>query len=155
MLFSGQLALGPFIGQAAGYSVGVLLLLVCKGLAYGASMSGFRGGPVFPALFVGAVGGAALSHLPGLPLVPAVAMGMGGDERGDAPPAAPLGTAGDPAAAIRRTRGDTAGDRGGGQLLRRVSENHPGAGGRTLRASHASARAGKQLRSRRGTCSGT
>ncbi|MGE5288187.1 MAG: chloride channel protein [Micromonosporaceae bacterium] len=76
-MFSGQSALGPFIGQAAGYSVGVLLLLVCKGLAYGASMSGFRGGPVFPALFGGAVGGTGLSHLPGLPLVPAVAMGMG------------------------------------------------------------------------------
>jgi chloride channel protein, CIC family len=78
VLFSGQSALGPFIGQAAGYSIGaLLLLLVCKGLAYGASMSGFRGGPVFPAMFVGAVGGAALSHLPGLPLVPAVAMGIG------------------------------------------------------------------------------
>jgi H+/Cl- antiporter ClcA len=78
VLFSGQTALGPFIGSAATYTVGaLLLLLVCKGIAYGASMSSFRGGPVFPALFVGAVGGAAMSHLPGLPLVPAVAMGMG------------------------------------------------------------------------------
>jgi H+/Cl- antiporter ClcA len=78
VLFSGQSALGPFIGHAAGYSLGALLmLLLCKGLAYGASMSGFRGGPVFPAMFTGAVGGAAMSHLPGLPLVPAVAMGIG------------------------------------------------------------------------------
>jgi H+/Cl- antiporter ClcA len=78
VLFSGQTALGPFIGQATSYSVGALLLLLaCKGLAYSVSMSSFRGGPVFPAMFTGAVGGAAMSHLPGLPLVPAVAMGIG------------------------------------------------------------------------------
>ncbi|HEX5881528.1 MAG TPA: chloride channel protein [Actinomycetota bacterium] len=78
VLFSGQDAMGPLISQSAGYSVGALLLLVaCKGLAYGASMSGFRGGPVFPAMFLGAAGGIALSHLPGLPLVAGVAMGIG------------------------------------------------------------------------------
>jgi H+/Cl- antiporter ClcA len=55
----------------------LLLLLVCKGLAYGASLSGFRGGPTFPAMFLGAAGGVALSHLPGLPLVDGVAMGIG------------------------------------------------------------------------------
>jgi chloride channel protein, CIC family len=78
VLFSGQDALGPLISQSAGYSAGALVLLVaCKGLAYGASMSGFRGGPVFPAMFLGAAGGIALSHLPGLPLVAGVAMGIG------------------------------------------------------------------------------
>ena len=78
VLFSGQDAMGPLISQSAGYSVGALVLLVaCKGLAYGASMSGFRGGPVFPAMFLGAAGGIALSHLPGLPLVAGVAMGIG------------------------------------------------------------------------------
>ena len=78
VLFSGQSQLGPLITNAAGYSVGaLLLLLVCKGLAYGASLSSFRGGPTFPALFIGAAGGIALSHLPGLPLVPGVAMGIG------------------------------------------------------------------------------
>jgi H+/Cl- antiporter ClcA len=78
VLFSGQDALGPFVSQSASYSVGALLLLVaCKGLAYGASMAGFRGGPVFPAMFLGAAGGVAMSHLPGLPLVPGVAMGIG------------------------------------------------------------------------------
>ena len=55
----------------------LLLLLVCKGLAYGVSLGSFRGGPIFPAMFLGAAGGIALSHLPGLPLVPAVAMGIG------------------------------------------------------------------------------
>ncbi|MBV9207952.1 MAG: chloride channel protein [Actinobacteria bacterium] len=78
VLFSGQTALPTFVGQAASYSVGALLLLLaCKGLAYGVSLSSFRGGPVFPALFIGTVGGAAMSHLPGLPLVPAIAMGIG------------------------------------------------------------------------------
>jgi len=47
---------------AASYSVGALLLLfACKGLAYGVSLSSFRGGPVFPAMFIGTVGGAAMS----------------------------------------------------------------------------------------------
>jgi len=78
VLFSGQSQLGPLISNAATYSVGALLLLLaCKGLAYGASLSSFRGGPTFPALYLGAAGGIALSHLPGLPLVPAVAMGIG------------------------------------------------------------------------------
>ena len=78
VLFSGQDAMGPLISQSAGYPAGALALLVaCKGLAYGASMSAFRGGPVFPAMFLGAAGGIALSHLPGLPLVAGVAMGIG------------------------------------------------------------------------------
>jgi H+/Cl- antiporter ClcA len=78
VLFSGQDDIGPLITHAASYSVGALLLLiVCKGLAYGLSLSGFRGGPIFPAMYLGAAGGIALSHLPGLPLVPAVAMGIG------------------------------------------------------------------------------
>jgi H+/Cl- antiporter ClcA len=77
-LFSGQSALGPLIIHSASYSVGALLLLLaCKGLAYGASLSSFRGGPTFPAMFLGAAGGIALSHLPGLPLVDGVAMGIG------------------------------------------------------------------------------
>ena len=77
VLFSGQSALGPFITNSASYTVGALLLLIiCKGLAYGVSLSSFRGGPTFPALFVGAAGGVALSHLPGLSLVDGVAMGI-------------------------------------------------------------------------------
>jgi H+/Cl- antiporter ClcA len=78
VLFSGQSALGPFISKSAGYTVGALVLLMaCKGLAYGMSLSGFRGGPTFPAMFLGAVGGVALSHLPGLPMVDGIAMGIG------------------------------------------------------------------------------
>lgn len=78
VLFSGQSALGPLIQNSATYTVGALLLLMlCKALAYGISLGSFRGGPIFPALFIGAAGGIAMSHLPGLPLVPAVAMGLG------------------------------------------------------------------------------
>src|SRR5215831_8162175 len=78
VLFSGQDDMGPLIQHAASYSVGaLLLLLVCKGLAYGVSLSSFRGGPIFPALFIGTAGGIAMSHLPGLPLVAGVAMGLG------------------------------------------------------------------------------
>jgi chloride channel protein, CIC family len=78
VLFSGQSGLGPLVTGASGYTVGALLLLmVCKGLAYGAALSSFRGGPVFPALYLGGAAGIALSHLPGLPLVAGVAMGIG------------------------------------------------------------------------------
>jgi chloride channel protein, CIC family len=78
VLFSGQSSVGPLVTHAASYTVGgLLLLLACKGLAYGVSLSGFRGGPVFPSLFIGAAGGILLSHLPGLSLVPGVAMGIG------------------------------------------------------------------------------
>ena len=78
VLFSGQNDLGPLLAGAAGWSVGALLLLiVCKGLAYALALSSFRGGPVFPAMFIGAAGGMAAAGLPGLELVPAVAMGIG------------------------------------------------------------------------------
>jgi H+/Cl- antiporter ClcA len=78
VLFSGQSALGPLITHSASYTVAALLLLLaCKGLAYSASLSSFRGGPTFPGLFLGAAGGVAMSHLPGLPLVAGVAMGIG------------------------------------------------------------------------------
>jgi H+/Cl- antiporter ClcA len=78
MLFSGENDIGPLVDHAASYSVGtLLLLLVFKTLAYGVSRGSFRGGPIFPALFIGAAGGIAMSHLPGLPLVAGVAMGIG------------------------------------------------------------------------------
>jgi hypothetical protein len=78
VLFSGQDGMGPLVAQAGGYPARALvLLLACKGLAYGVSLSSLRGGPIFPALFIGAAGGMALSHLPGLPLVAGLAMGMG------------------------------------------------------------------------------
>ena len=78
VLFSGQDALPDLVAQASSYSVGALILLAgCKMLAYGLSLSAFRGGPVFPAMFIGAVLGIAASGLPGLSLAPAIGMGIG------------------------------------------------------------------------------
>jgi chloride channel protein, CIC family len=78
VLFSGQSGLPTLLNNNATYSVGALLLLLaCKGLAYGLSLSAFRGGPTFPALYLGAAGGLALSHLPGLPPDTGAAMGVG------------------------------------------------------------------------------
>ncbi|MET7991061.1 alpha/beta fold hydrolase [Amycolatopsis sp. NPDC005232] len=78
VLFSGETALPALLENSAAYAVPTLLLLLaCKGLAYGVTLSAFRGGPVFPSMFLGAAGGIALSHLPGLPLVAGVAMGIG------------------------------------------------------------------------------
>jgi len=78
VLYSGQSALPALIQQAATWSVGALvLLIICKGVAYGVSLGGFRGGPTFPGMFIGAAAGIALSHLPGLPLIDGVGMGIG------------------------------------------------------------------------------
>ncbi len=78
VLFSGENSLAPLIQDADSFTVGALVaLVVCKGLAYSFSLSGFRGGPIFPAMFIGAAGGIALSHLPGLPMIAGVAMGIG------------------------------------------------------------------------------
>ena len=78
VLFSGQTALPPLLEHAASYTAGTLVLLVvCKGLAYSLSLSSFRGGPTFPAMFIGAAGGIALSHLPGLPMIAGAAIGIG------------------------------------------------------------------------------
>jgi len=78
VLFSGQSALPTLIQQAGGWTVGSLaLLLVCKGVAYSMSLGSFRGGPIFPAMFIGAAGGILLSHLPGLPMIAGVAIGVG------------------------------------------------------------------------------
>jgi H+/Cl- antiporter ClcA len=78
VLFSGQDGLGPLVSNSATYTVGALLmLLMCKSFAYGLSLSSLRGGPVFPAIFIGAAIGVVMSHLPGLPLVAGIAMGIG------------------------------------------------------------------------------
>jgi hypothetical protein len=77
VLFSGQDALPGLVEHARDYSVAALVALAaCKMLAYGLSLSAFRGGPVFPAMFVGATVGITLSGLPGLSLAPALAAGI-------------------------------------------------------------------------------
>jgi H+/Cl- antiporter ClcA len=76
VLFSGQQQLPLVVAET---SVGVLVLLVlAKGAAYALSLAaGFRGGPVFPAITLGAALGAlAAEVLPGLATTPAVGIGI-------------------------------------------------------------------------------
>ena len=78
VLFSGQDQLPGLIGQAGTWSLSALAwLLVFKGLAYLLSLGSYRGGPTFPALFLGAAAGIMCSHLPGFPASAAVPVGMG------------------------------------------------------------------------------
>lgn len=76
VLFSGSKALAPVVEQGTGLAVGTIALLyLFKGVAWSVSLGSFRGGPVFPAIFMGGVGGVLASNLPGFPLgaaVPAV-----------------------------------------------------------------------------------
>jgi H+/Cl- antiporter ClcA len=77
VLFSGSSALVPLVDQAATLSLGTMaMLLLLKGIAWSISMGSFRGGAVFPAIFMGTVGGLFASHLPGLPEGAAVAAVM-------------------------------------------------------------------------------
>jgi H+/Cl- antiporter ClcA len=79
VLFSGQDAMPQLVQHAAGTSLlAMMLLIVCKGLAYALSLSAFRGGPVFPSMLIGAAVGIAASGLPGMDLAPAIGMGIGG-----------------------------------------------------------------------------
>ena len=78
VLFSGQEAMDTLVTQAATLSLGTLaLLLVFKSIAWGLSLGAARGGPTFPAMFLGIVGGLLAGHLPGFAEQPAVAALMG------------------------------------------------------------------------------
>ena len=78
VLFDGQTQLPGLVQQAGAWSLGTIaLLLLCKGIAYGLSLGSFRGGPTFPAIFLGAVGGIMASQLPGFPETAGVAVGVG------------------------------------------------------------------------------
>ncbi|WP_435972432.1 chloride channel protein [Streptomyces sp. Qhu_M48] len=74
---SGQATLSTLASDAHSWGVGALLaVLLLKGAAYTLCLGSLRGGPVFPALFLGAATGVLLAPLPGLGLVPAMAAGM-------------------------------------------------------------------------------
>jgi hypothetical protein len=78
VLFSGEDAFTPVVTEGAAWPLATLFtLLACKSVAWGLSMGSFRGGPTFPALFVGAVGGLIAAHLPGFSETPAVAALIG------------------------------------------------------------------------------
>ena len=74
VLFSGESAFGDLFDSAATISLSTLaLLLVFKGLAWSISLGNFRGGPTFPAIFLGVVAGLMAAHLPGYAETQAVA----------------------------------------------------------------------------------
>ncbi len=78
VLFSGQQALGPLVADPGAWSLSALALLCAfKGVAYGLSLGSFRGGPVFPGMFLGAAAGLMAAQLPGFDVTPAVAVGIG------------------------------------------------------------------------------
>ena len=78
VLFSGETALPGLVSDAGTWSVGALaLVLAFKGFAWSISLASFRGGPVFPALFLGAAAGLLASYLPGFDETASVAVGMG------------------------------------------------------------------------------
>ena len=78
VLFSGQYSIGPLVASPGAWSLSALALLIgFKGLAYGFSLGSFRGGPTFPAMFLGAAGGLMAAQLPGFSVTPAVAVAIG------------------------------------------------------------------------------
>jgi H+/Cl- antiporter ClcA len=78
VLFSGQESIGPLVSNAGAYSIGTLIaLMLFKGLAWSVSLGSFRGGPTFPAMFIGAAGGIAASNLPGLTMSAAIPVCIG------------------------------------------------------------------------------
>jgi H+/Cl- antiporter ClcA len=74
---SGQTTLAQLAEQPASWGIGTLVLLVLfKGLAWGISLGSLRGGPIFPALLVGAAAGVACGGLPGLGIPSGFAVGL-------------------------------------------------------------------------------
>ena len=75
---SGQDTLATLATDPGAWSTGALvMLLACKGLAYALCLGVFRGGPVFPAIFLGAAFGVLASTLvPSIGTLPGLAIGM-------------------------------------------------------------------------------
>ncbi len=73
-----HLAFSSLFASASTISLSALaLLLLFKGIAWSISMSSFRGGPTFPAIFLGVVAGLLAGHLPGYSETPAIAVLVG------------------------------------------------------------------------------
>ena len=74
VLFSGQAAIPALLAETSTFVV--LVLLVAKAIAYAVSLaSGFRGGPIFPAIFIGI--GVATFPVIWFDMSPTVALAMG------------------------------------------------------------------------------
>ncbi|MFJ1752978.1 chloride channel protein [Kitasatospora sp. NPDC088134] len=74
---SGQATLGHLAADPHAWSVGALLALVLfKGLGWGVALGSMRGGPIFPAVLLGAALGVAAGGLPGLGTAAGLAAGL-------------------------------------------------------------------------------
>ncbi|WP_030766351.1 chloride channel protein [Streptomyces sp. NRRL F-2664] len=74
---SGQAVMGSMAADPQAWGIGALIaVLLCKGAAYALCLGSLRGGPIFPALFLGAAAGLLFAPLPGLGVVPGLAAGM-------------------------------------------------------------------------------
>ncbi|MGI5466256.1 chloride channel protein [Streptomyces sp. CA-132043] len=74
---SGQSMLAELGADPHAWSVTALLaLLLCKALAWAVCLGSCRGGPIFPAVLLGAVAATACAGLPGLGTAPALALGV-------------------------------------------------------------------------------
>lgn len=74
---SGQATLGALAADPAAWPIGALLALVlCKTLGWGIALGSLRGGPIFPAILIGAALGVACAPLPGLGTASALAAGL-------------------------------------------------------------------------------
>ncbi|MEU9608027.1 chloride channel protein [Streptomyces sp. NPDC048057] len=74
---SGQATLGALAADPHAWSVAALVVLVvCKGLAWGIALGALRGGPIFPAVLLGAALGIACAGLPGMGATPGLALGV-------------------------------------------------------------------------------
>jgi H+/Cl- antiporter ClcA len=78
VLFSGEEAFGSLFASTQTIALSTLaLLMLFKGLAWAISLGNFRGGPTFPAIFLGVVAGLMAAHLPGYAETQAVAALVG------------------------------------------------------------------------------
>jgi chloride channel protein, CIC family len=78
VLFSGEEAFGSLFASSQTIALSTLaLLMLFKGLAWSVSLGSFRGGPTFPAIFLGVVAGLMAGHLPGYAETQAVAALVG------------------------------------------------------------------------------
>lgn len=74
---SGQELLAPLAADPAAWGAGALVaLLAFKAIAYAFSLGTLRGGPIFPAVLLGAAAGVLVADLPGYGAIPGLAAGM-------------------------------------------------------------------------------
>ncbi|MFD9378113.1 chloride channel protein [Streptomyces sp. NPDC059999] len=74
---SGQIVIGALAADPGAWAVGSLVALaVFKLIGWGIALGSLRGGPIFPAITIGAAVGIACGSLPGFGMAPALAAGI-------------------------------------------------------------------------------